>query len=105
MGDPMQPARQGVTLLQARELPGKQEKGCLKGVLTVLGMLQDPPADAVHHGSVAAHQCLKGSLVRTGKQTFNQSDVGLLGQPLCGYSAHQAVEEAVHPRCWHLGLP
>ena len=48
-----------------------QERG-LEGVVGVVRVAQDAPADAQHHGSVPAHEDGKGGLVMPGQETLEQ---------------------------------
>src|SRR5258707_6893319 len=56
IGNAVQPARQSFTLANGRGVPGEGEEGGLEGVLRILIVAQDMPADAPDEPSVALEQ-------------------------------------------------
>jgi hypothetical protein len=91
----VQPAGQGSVPAQAAQVLGEDEEGGLEGVLGVLGVLQDAPADAVDHRAVALHHGVKRRLVPGGKDPFDEVPVGLVGEQLRRHAPRHGTEEAV----------
>src|SRR5438105_3280017 len=93
MSHAMQPAGQGSVFAKRADAPGKNEKRGLEGILGVLRMLQDPPADAINHWTVAADDCLERRLVTAGQRPFDKPAIRMLTQRLGRHSPCQAAQE------------
>jgi hypothetical protein len=82
--------------VRAVELPREQQKGGLERIFGILSMLQDPPADAVDHRSMPAHQGLEGRLVASAKQAFDEVPIGLIAKRfsrhVTGEAAHKGAQ-------------
>ena len=60
--DPEQPARDRPAPADRPGPVGQDEEDGLKGILGVVGVVKDAPADAEHHRAVPDHQLLEGRL-------------------------------------------
>ena len=76
MRDLVQPARQGVSSPDRAALLDQDQEGRLEGVLGIVRVAQDPPADAQDHRSVPPHQRLEGPGVPLGEETLEELRVG-----------------------------
>ncbi len=61
--DPIQPVRQQVAVAQCAGLPDQDQERRLEGVLDVVRVIEQAPADAQHHRPVPRHDRLEGDLV------------------------------------------
>jgi hypothetical protein len=66
----MQPARQPFRLADGDRLPGQHDKGRLKVVLGVMGVLQHPLADAQNQRTVSPHQRLERRFLLAGSKAL-----------------------------------
>jgi hypothetical protein len=75
MGHPVQEIAHGLPRHDGRRLFGEDEEGDLEGVLGVMAVAQDAPADAQHHRPVPPHQRLKRRLVAPRQEALQQLPV------------------------------
>ena len=76
MRDLVQPARQGVSSPDCAPLLDQDQEGRLEGILSIVGVAQDPPADAQDHRSVPPHQRFEGPGIPLGEETLEELRVG-----------------------------
>ena len=76
MRDLVQPAPQGVSSPDRAALLDQDQEGRLEGVLGIVRVAQDPPADAQDHRPVPPHQRLEGPGVALGEETLEELRVG-----------------------------
>ena len=62
MRDPEEPARDRPAPADRAGPAGQHEEGGLEGVLRIVGVMKDAPADPQHHRAVPGHQLLEGRL-------------------------------------------
>ena len=67
----------------------QDEEGGLEGVLGVVGVAQDAPADGQDHRPVPRHQRLEGRRIALGEEAVEELRVG---EPGDGPAAEQAVD-------------
>src|SRR5262245_13694147 len=101
----VKPAGKRMLLANSSELTGKEQKRRLEGVLGILGVLQGPPTDAVHHRPVPTHERFKRGLVALVEETPDQLAVALVGQGLSSHSLREAAEKIAHVRWGHVANP
>ena len=89
----MQPTRQRVVFPDGCQLPRQEQESSLERILGILPVLQDPPADAVDHRSVAAHQGLESRLVAPAEQAFDKLSIGLIAKRFSRHLACDAAQE------------
>ncbi len=80
-GDPIQPARDRIGPPDRTRLPRQHQEHGLRGILGVVTIAQDSPADVEHHGPVPLNQhgeCRLGLLDRAVPKPVQQ---GTIGQP------------------------
>ncbi len=76
MRDLVQPASQGLSSADGVPRLDQDQEGGLEGVLCVVRIAQDRPADAQDHGPVPTHQLLEGPGVPTGEEALQELRVG-----------------------------
>ncbi len=60
--DAVEPVAQEVGIADGSRPPRQHEEDGLEGVLGMLVVAQELPADAQHHRTVASHECGEGGL-------------------------------------------
>src|SRR5262249_16488786 len=73
--------------------PSEDQEGGLEGILGILLLAQDAPADAVDHRPVPAHDGLEDGLVAPGEGSFDELPVGLVSQRFRDHPPREATEE------------
>jgi hypothetical protein len=92
-------------LANGSQFLGEHQERRLKGILDVLHVAQDPPADAINHRAVTMHDGLECRSVALVQRSFHELPVRLLTQPLGIHSAGQANQNAVEICCRHAHSP
>ena len=80
--DPIQPVSQQVRLADRPGLASQHKEDRLEGVLGVVSIAKDMPADMHDHRPVAAHECGEGGLacrIAQGAESVNELAVGQSG--------------------------
>jgi hypothetical protein len=75
VGDAVQPGPDRAALADGASLLRQHHEGCLKDIIRVIGVLEQPSAGAVDERTVAAHQGVKGLLILRRDETFQQYGV------------------------------
>ena len=79
MRRPVQPARDRIVFPDRAGLPRQSQEGHLEGVLGLVRIVQDAPADAQHHRPVPLHQRAEGrlaGLITARHEPFQQLGIG-----------------------------
>jgi hypothetical protein len=79
-------------LANRTEFLGEHQKRSLKGILGVLRVLQDSPANAIDHRAVTMHDGLERRRVALRERSFHELTIGLLTQQLGVHSAGKATQ-------------
>jgi hypothetical protein len=77
VGDPMQPGRQRFRGINFRSLTGQDEEDRLKGILGIVHIAQNAPANMVHQGAVPIDQSCKRRFISIGDESVQKPGVGV----------------------------
>ena len=76
MGHLIEPGPQGNVAAESTRFLDEDQESCLEGVLGVVRILQDAPADAQDHRPVTRHQGLERRGVMPGDEALEQLRIG-----------------------------
>jgi hypothetical protein len=77
-------------------LAGQHEKGSLKGILGIVSIPEDAPADSQNHRTVPPDQRSKGIFVALCQESFQQSPVRQTTTVLDECNAVEMAENSIH---------
>jgi hypothetical protein len=87
----VQPTHQGFPLADRGGLPRQDQERGLQGILGVLGVVQDAPANLLHHRPMSLDQLREGVLIAAEEEQFQQLSIR---QVATGRRANRASELA-----------
>src|SRR5262249_10544185 len=105
VSDRVQPAGQFAARPQAPALVQQDQEGGLEGVLSVVGVGQDAPADPQHHRPVPVQERLKRFRVVLPEEALQQQRVGDRRRPLGRGQESGGAEDCFQQGAGHRTLP